>query len=113
MFKDDGFMVINLATAECELGFATREQAEEFIQAIDIPEITQEELEDDEFDMGETERTLIMPYYINESDEPNELTIYNNGRSDRPFSSAAEYYEDTLNDDFISTQDTPIRLGLA
>jgi len=113
MTKQDGFMVINLATAECELGFATREQAEQFIGEINIPEIEQSELDDEDFDMGETERTLIMPYYLNDTDEPNELTIYNNGRSDRPFSSAAEYYEDTLNDDFISTQDTPIRLQLA
>ena len=111
--KDDGFMVINLATAECELGFATREQAEQFIQATDVPEYTQADFENEDFDMSEEARTLVMPYYFNDTDEPNELTIYNNSNKNSKFSSVAEYYEDTLNDDFISTQDTPIRLQLA
>ena len=38
--NDNNFMVINLATAECELGFTTREQAEQFIKTIGIPEYT-------------------------------------------------------------------------
>ena len=109
--KLDGFMVINLATAECEIGFSTRENAEKFVNEIQIPEITQAEWEDENFDMGETERTLIMPFYINDTGEPNELTLYSNANSNSKFSSMVEYYEDTLNDDFISTQDIPVRLG--
>ena len=111
--KDDGFMVINLATAECELGFATREQAEQFIKATGIPEYTQADYENDDFGMSEDERTLVMPYYFNDTSEPNELTIYDNSNKNSKFSSVAEYYEDTLNEDFIDTQDTPIRIQLA
>jgi len=113
MTKQDGFMVINLTTAECEIGFATREQAEAFINETGVPELTQAEWENEDFDMGETERTLIMPYYINDTDEPNELTLYSNWNRHSKFSSVADYYEDTLNDDFISTQDTPVRIQLA
>ena len=111
--KDDGFMVINLATAECELGFATREQAKQFIKATGIPEYTQADYVNENFDMSKEERTLIMPYYFNDTSEYNELTIYDNSNKNSEFSSVAEYYEDTLNEDFIDTQDTPIRLQLA
>ena len=111
--KDDGFMVINLATAECELGFATREQAKQFIEATGIPEYTQADYVNENFDMSKEERTLIMPYYFNDTSEYNELTIYDNSNKSSKFSSVAEYYEDTLNEDFIDTQDTPIRLQLA
>ena len=41
MSDNNNFMVINLATAECELGFATIEQAKQFIKATGIPEYTQ------------------------------------------------------------------------
>ena len=111
--KDDGFMVINLATAECELGFATREQAKQFIKATGIPEYTQADYVNVDFDMSKEERTLIMPYYFNDTSEYNELIIYDNSNKNSKFSSVAEYYEDTLNEDFIDTQDTPIRLQLA
>ena len=113
MSDNNNFMVINLATAECELGFATREQAKQFIKAIDIPEYTQADHENDDFDMSEDERTLIMPYYFNDTSEPDELTIYDNSNKNSKFSSVAEYYEDILNDDLIDTQDTPIRLQIA
>ena len=63
--------------------------------------------------MSEDERTLIMPYYFNNTSEPDELTIYDNSNKNSKFSSVAEYYEDILNDDLIDTQDTPIRLQIA
>ena len=113
MSDNNNFMVINLATAECELGFATREQAKQFIKATGIPEYTQADHENDDFDMSEDERTLIMPYYFNDTSEPDELTISHNSNKNSNFSSVAEDYEDILNDDLIDTQDTPIRLQLA
>lgn len=111
--SDNNFMVINLATAECELGFTTREQAEQFIKETGILEYTQADYENDDFDMSEDERALVMPYYFNNTSEPNELTIYDNSNKNSKFSSVAEYCEDILNDDLIDTQDTPIRLQLA
>ena len=113
MSDNNNFMVINLATAECELGFATREQAEQFIKETGIPEYTQADYENEDFDMSEDESTLVMPYYFNDTSEPDELTIYDNSNKNSKFSSVAEYYEDILNDDLIDTQDTPIRLQLA
>lgn len=111
--SDNNFMVINLATAECELGFTTREQAEQFIKETGIPEYTQADYENEDFDMSEDERALVMSYYFNDTSEPNELTIYDNSNKNSKFSSVAEYHEDILNDDLIDTQDTPIRLQLA
>ena len=112
--KQDGYMVINLATAECELGFQTREQAEQFIKETNIPEFTQDQWESyQNLETEELTGTLIMPYFYNNTEEPNELTIYSNTDKTSKFSSVAEYYEDTLNEDFISTQDTPVRIGLA
>lgn len=105
------FIVINLATAECETGFESEAQAKDFIKSVGIPELKQSEL-DDGIDLGEVERTLIMPYFINDTEEPNEITVYSNADKESKFSSVAEYYEDTLTEDFISTQDTPIRLQI-
>ena len=105
------FIVINLTTAECETGFESEEQAKDFIKSVGIPEIKQAEL-DDGINLEEVERTLIMPYFINDTAEPNEITVYSNADKTSKFSSVAEYYEDTLTEDFISTQDTPIRLQI-
>lgn len=105
------FIVINLATAECETGFESEAQAKDFIKSVGIPEVKQSEL-DDGINLGEVERTLIMPYFINDTEEPNEVTVYSNADKTSKFSSVAEYYEDTLTEDFISTQDTPIRIQI-
>ena len=119
------FMVINLATAEVEPYFPSREQAEEFIKEIGIPEVTQAELDND-IDFDEEPRTLIMPSKqmevpedvedvidMFEFEEHPELILYNNWDRTRPFSCVAEYFEDTLNDDFISTQDIAVNYAMA
>jgi hypothetical protein len=119
------FMVINLATAEVEPGFKSREQAEEFVKEVNIPEVTQEELDND-IDFSEEPRTLIMPSKqmevpedvedvldMFEFEEHPELILYPNADRNRMFSKVAEYFEDTLNEDFISTQDLPVNYVVA
>ena len=106
------YIVINLATAECSYPFLNREVAEKFCEKINIPELLQAEWEDDNFDMGVTERTLIMPVQEVDDTSDYELQLYSNTNKDRPFNYVADYYEDTLNNDFISTQDIPVRVCL-
>ena len=110
--NDDKLMVLNLLTGECELGFTTREQAKDFIKTTGIPEISDDDL-DDNFEIVEANRTLIMPYRFSNVGESTELTIYSNTDKGSKFSSVAEYGEDTLNNDFINTQFIPIRIQLA
>lgn len=119
------FMVINLGTAEIKLPFNTLEDAEKFVEDIGIPEIEQDDLDEDDFsisiDLSESPRTLIMP--CNEMEVPDdiedatemfklddhpELILYPNTDKSSSFDFVADYFEDTLNDDFISTQDTPV-----
>ena len=118
------FMVINLATAEVEPSFSSRESAERFCEEIKIPEVTQSELDDD-IDLSEKPRTLIMP--CEEMEVPDdideviemfewenhpELVLYHNAQKGSPFRYVAEYFEDNLNDDFISTQDIAVRYAV-
>ena len=106
----DLFLVINLETAEVQPFFEDREQAEEFIERTGMPELTQADLDEDTFEVVNTDRLFIMPYYENNTEEPDEVTLTPNaGNSD--FGYVADFYEDTLITDFISTQDTPIRLS--
>ncbi len=106
----DLFLVINLETAEVQPFFEDREQAEEFIEKAGMPELTQADLDEDTFEVVNTDRLFIMPYYENNTEEPDEVTLTPNaGNSD--FGYVADFYEDTLITDFISTQDTPIRLS--
>ena len=110
--NDDKLMVLNLLTGECELGFTTREQAKDFIKTTGIPEISDDDLDDDS-NIVEANRTLIMPYCFSNTGEHTELTIYSNTDKGSKFSSVAEYGEDTLNSDFISTQFISVRVQLA
>ena len=104
------FLVFNIETAETQPFFESREQAEEFISRTGIPELTQDDLDEDTFEVVNTNRLLIMPYYENDTDEVDEVTLIPNAnKSD--FGYVADLYEDTLITDFISTQDTPIRLS--
>lgn len=104
------FLVLNIETAEVQPFFESREQAEEFIKRTGIPELTQADLDEDTFEVVNTNRLLIMPYYENKTKEYDEVKLYTNaGNSD--FGYVAEFYEDTLITDFISTQNTPIRLS--
>lgn len=110
--NDDKLMVLNLLTGECELGFTTREQAKDFIKTTGIPEISDNDL-DDNFEIVEANRTLIIPYCFSNTGEQAELTIYGNTDKGSKFSSVAEYGEDTLNSDFISTQSISVKVQLA
>ena len=104
------FLVLNLETAEVQPFFEDREQAEEFIDRTGIPELEQADLDEDTFEVVNTHRLLIMPYYENNTSEEDEVTLTPNA-SKSDFGYVADFYEDTLITDFISTQDTPIRLS--
>lgn len=110
--NDNKLMVLNLLTGECELGFTSREQAKDFIKVTGISEISDDDL-DDNYNLVEANRTLIMPYRLSNAGESTELTIYSNTDKGSKFSSVAEYGEDTLNNDFIHTQSIPIKIQLA
>lgn len=110
--NDNKLMVLNLSTGECELGFTSREQVKDFIKTVGISEISDDDL-DDNYNLVEANRTLIMPYRFSNTGESTELTIYSNTDKGSKFSSVAEYNEDTLNNDFIHTQSIPIKIQLA
>ena len=105
----DGYMILDLQTAECEIGFSTVQQAQKYINDIDIPELTGQEYINPDFDLSENERVVIFPYIIQSTKSISaELNLYYNAYKNRPFGYVAEYADDLCNDDIICTKDTAL-----
>jgi hypothetical protein len=99
------YMIIDYDSAECEIGFSSKENAMRYIEKMfDNYTILSNKEDIDKLD-GEY-ALIIAP--CEEVSEDAEMIIYKNPNVS-PLSEVAEYKEDLLNTDILDSLDTPIK----
>lgn len=100
------YMIIDYDSAECEVGFSSREEALKYAEEMYEDDYVILNSKEDLDNLNGEYALIIAP--CEEVSEDAEMIIYKNPNVS-PLSEVAEYKEDLLNTDILDSLDTPIK----